>query len=320
MNSTVILLFMLVIISFLFNNDSRENFVQVQSNRVINKNAPMIKLIQVSPRYEQPVQTWDRDEPVSNPQYSPNLIPNLITPSEKSKSNLPGDSAGSFEQSEKNNATNQGMKGQNMYIPVNPNSNFQSARPESGHSIKPIEIDYDPSSNVPIEKPYLTKEYPQAYSKFLEYGNPEISKQQPLIQNKQMSISNIMFKSTNTENKNEQTQFDLSNEDIAKKIIKRAAELSLESMESMESVESMESMTNTDPVSSMKKANYAVGYLNMLKDTMSDFEIQNSANIDLYEFSAELEQIQKSSTEKIQPHCKNLSADKQYLMNTIAKL
>jgi len=313
MNSIVILLVILVIASFiLYNSPSQENFVQVKSDYNINKNPPMIKPIQVTPSYNQTVKIYDRDAPVTDPHYSPNIIPNLLSSS--ANLNLPGQSNGQFEQSNNNVKTNK-------ISTTSTNQNPKAIRPESGHLIRPIELDSSPSVNTQVEKPYLNKDYPQAYSEYLEYTNviPSSSNYAEGIfsdqeenkisfgqikSNTRMEISNLMLKSINTENKIN----DINNEDIAKKIIKKAALLSITSL------------NNVNSINSVKTANYAVGYLKMLRDIMSDSEISSLVNIDLQKFGDELEKIQKSNTEKITLKCSNSSTDKKYLLEIAAKL
>lgn len=292
MNSTIILLLILVMISFLFYNNQQENFVQVQSNRIVNKNAPMIKPIQVTPKYNQTVKIYDRDDPVSNPKYSPNIIPNLL----KSSSNLylPGQSNGSFEQSDNKNKQ---LNEKNILSSITQNSNPKAIRPDSAQLIRPIELDSAPSLNTQVEKPYINKDYPQAYSEFLEYAGI-FSDQQPINYEE-------------SHNKKTQLANNLSNEDIIKKLIKKSAELSIGSIKNIDSYDSL---------NSMKKANYAVGYLNMLKDVMSDSEISRVANIDLQKFTEELEKNQKFNAEKMTLKCTNMSTDKKYLLEIATKL
>ena len=319
MDSIVILLSILVIMSFLFNNFSQENFVQVKSDRNINKNSSIIKPIQVSPGYNQTVKIYDRDDPVSNPYYNPNIFPSLINSS--ANLNLPGQSNGSFEQSD--NKNNKQSNGKNASLFTSKNSNPKAIRPDSGHLIRPIELDSTPSSNTQVKKPYLNKDFPQAYSEYLEYTN--VSEQEPsdcgagifsdqeqssqcMPNNKKMKISSLMLKSIKTENEKILSVDNLSNEDIIKRIIKRAAELSIEST------------NNINFLSSMKKANYSVGYLNMLRDIMPDSEISNLANVNLYKFAEELEKNQKFNIEKMTLKCSNMSADKKYLFEIATKL
>lgn len=82
----------------------------------------------------------------------------------------------------------------------------------------------------------------------------------------------------------------------------------------------MESTSDVGSIGSIKKANYALGYLNSLRDIMSDSEINNLVEIDLYEFANELEKIQKSNTEKITTNCSNMSTSKRYLLSIVSKL
>lgn len=317
MNSTVILLFILVMMSFLFYNNQQENFVQVQSNRNINKNAPMIKPAQVTPGYNQTVKIYDRDDPVSNPKYSPNIIPNLL----KSSSNLylPGQSNGSFEQSDNKNK----QLNEKNILSSKKNSNPKAIRPDSGQLIRPIELDSAPSLNTQVEKPYINKDYPQAYSEFLEYTgvSPQkssnyisgiFSDQQP-VNSKEPQTSQYSLNNQKIEiyNKKKQLINNLSDEDIIKKLIKKSAELSMSSIKNINSLNSL---------NSMKKANYAVGYLNMLKDIMSDLEISGVANINLEKFTEELEKNQKINEEKITQKCTNMSIDKKYLLEIATKL
>ena len=317
MNSTVILLFILVMVLFLFYNNQQENFVQVQSNRNINKNAPMIKPAQVTPGYNQTVKIYDRDDPVSNPKYSPNIIPNLL----KSSSNLylPGQSNGSFEQSDNKNK----QLNEKNVLSSTKNSNPKAIRPDSGQLIRPIELDSAPSLNTQVEKPYINKDYPQAYSEFLEYTgvSPQkssnyisgiFSDQQPVnLEEPRISQYSLNNQKMQIYNKKKQLINNLSDEDIIKKLIKKSAELSMSSIKNIDSLNSL---------NSIKKANYAVGYLNMLKDIMSDLEISRVANINLEKFTEELEKNQKINAEKITQKCTNMSTDKKYLLEIATKL
>ena len=100
----------------------------------------------------------------------------------------------------------------------------------------------------------------------------------------------------------------LTNKDIAKKLIKKAASLSVISTQ------------NTDPVSSVQKANYAIGYLDALRDIMSDSEIKNLVNIDLNKFTGELVKIQNNNIMNMTNKCPNLSTDKNYLLDIVTNL
>lgn len=292
---------------FLFYNNQQENFVQVQSNRNINKNARMIKPVQVYPGYNQSVKNYDRDDVVSNPKYSSNIIPKLLKSS--SNLNLPGQSKGSFEQSDnKNKQLNQ------KKILSQITKNLKGVRPDSGQLIRPVELDSVPSLNTQVEKPYINKDYPQAYSEFLEYEGVSqkklynynqgiLSDQQLRIKPEEHSSSQYFLNNKKTELKN-----NFGNEYIIKKIIKKAAELSISSIK------------NTGSLNSMKKANYAVGYLNMLKDMITDLEISSVTKIDLDKFTEELEKNQKFNAKKMTKKCTNMSSDKKYLLEIITKL
>ena len=169
MNSIVILLFFLLIIIYLFNNCPQEKFVQVKSNYNINKNNFITKPVQLSLEHNQTVKKYDRDDPVFNPKYSPNIIPDLMTSS--ANLYLPGQSNGLFEQSYNKHNTNYKQPSIQILSPSTNNTNLKAIRPSSGHLIRPIELDYTPSINTQVEKPFLTKKTLQAYSKFLDYAD-----------------------------------------------------------------------------------------------------------------------------------------------------
>jgi hypothetical protein len=100
----------------------------------------------------------------------------------------------------------------------------------------------------------------------------------------------------------------LTNKDIAKKLIKKAASLSVISTQ------------NFDPVTSVQKANYAIGYLDALRDIMSDSEIKNLVNIDLNKFTDELVKIQSHNIMNMTDKCPSLSTDKKYLLDIVSNL
>ena len=95
---------------------------------------------------------------------------------------------------------------------------------------------------------------------------------------------------------------------IAKKLIKKAAQLSVISTQS------------DDPIQSFQKANYAIGYLDALQDIMSDAEITNLVNIDLDKFRNELNKVQSHNISSVKLRCPSLSTDKRYLLDIATKL
>jgi hypothetical protein len=96
------------------------------------------------------------------------------------------------------------------------------------------------------------------------------------------------------------------NTDIAKKLIKKAAQLSAISTE------------GDDPVLSVQKANYAIGYFDALQDIMSESEIKKLVNIDLDKFTKELKNMQNFNITNVKMKCPSLASDKKYLLD-IAK-
>jgi hypothetical protein len=167
MKFIVILLFVFGMI-LLLNNSTidffiKENYVQIKSGYNINKNSGIIKPIQVTNNYSQMVKNYDRDDPVLNPHYSPNIIPKLLLSSNNLY--LPGQSNGEFEQSDKSQSN------KSQFDEIKSTINKKSIRANSGQLIRPIELDSSPSINSQIEKPYISKNFPQANSEYLEYGN-----------------------------------------------------------------------------------------------------------------------------------------------------
>jgi hypothetical protein len=57
------------------------------------------------------------------------------------------------------------------------------------------------------------------------------------------------------------------------------------------------------PVIALLHANYGAAYLWALKDIVSDTEIEESANIDILEFTKKITDIQDSATRKVSKEC-----------------
>lgn len=338
MNSILILLLLLIIMLFLSNNTNNsknmEGFVQVKGNSNPNKNAPLIKPIQVSSNYIPPNNLSQRDDWISNPKNSPNIAPLLINPSD----DLPGTSVSNFENSNNklNINTNNAQKSSLMSV-------LNKSRPNSGQLIKPIELDYSPSSNSQPDKPYLTQNTPQANSEYLDYADVSMQKLNAVQLNnlskkytsyeqsqeiEKRNKTNSFRKSQNDSDSIQETETEtetevnlkiktsnmveqksmLSNTNIAKKLIKKAAELSVFST------------NGDDTVQSVQKANYAIGYLDALQDIMTDSEIKNLVDIDLDKFTRELKKIQNHNITTMQLKCPSLSSDNKYLLDIVNKL
>jgi len=320
MNTIFILLILLVILYFSFNNLNQENFVQVKSNYNPNKNSKMIKPIQVTNKYIPSTKTYDRDDWVSNPKNSPNIAPNLIQP----KDDLPGTSdytrTGSYPSSSNNNfeqANNKDLPRPKIIYPESENeqqakkSNPKNIRQSSGQLIRPLELDSSPSSEYPPEKPYVTGETPQPNSEYLDYANVPISNT-PNYEINVIQENNKMDIIDSLQNGPElviETEFNDKNKltDIAKKLIKKAAQLSVISTQS------------DDPIQSVQKANYAIGYLDALQDIMTDAEISNLVDIDLNKFRRELNKVQTHNISSVKLRCPSLSSDKKYLLDIATK-
>lgn len=320
MNTIFILLVLLVILYFSFNNLNQENFVQVKSNYNPNKNLKIIKPIQVTDKYVPPTKTSVRDDWVSNPKNSPNISPKLIQP----KDDLPGTGdypgTGSYPGSGNNNfeqANNKDLPPPKIIYPETENErqtknfNPKNIREGSGHLIRPLELDSSPNSEYPPEKPYVTEETPQPNSEYLDYANVPISNTpnyeiDVIQENNKMDIIDSskngpeLVIETEINNKNKLT-------DIAKKLIKKAAQLSVISTQS------------DDPIQSVQKANYAIGYLDALQDIMTDAEISNLVDIDVNKFRRELNKVQSHNISSVKLRCPNLSSDKKYLLDIATK-
>jgi hypothetical protein len=290
MNSIIILLLILTIILFFLRENKQESFVQVKSDYNPNKNARMIKPIQVTPYYIQPGKTYERDDPVYNPTPGQYNTSHLIEPNNKSE--LAGDSNGMFEQSTKNKKSNN--KNNGIKMPMN-KPNPKGIRPGAGIIKRPLEVDSTPSSNTQVEKPYMTKPEPQSYSHYLDYGSVD-----------NINDENHRVSNTQLDQLNQLTQ--LTNIDIAKKLIKKAANLSIKSIE------------DSDPLTSVQNANYSIGYLDALCDLIPDSEIKNLVNINLEKLIDELIKIQANSTAQMVNACSNLTTDKEYLLKIINEL
>jgi hypothetical protein len=163
----------------------------------------------------------------------------------------------------------------NYSMKPNFETNYKDIRQRSDSSslIKPIELDAEPpspNSNNPVEKPY---EIGKINSEYLVYSNSE------------NYLSNI-----------------------ARKLLKKAAELSINSTQ-----------TN-DYITSFEKANYAIGYLDALQDIMTDAEIINLVNIDLDKFRTELYKVQNNNMLNIKTKCPNIIQEQEYLIEVANKL
>lgn len=304
MNSILIIFLLLIIIYFLSkNNTKQEYFVQVKSNYNPNKNSKMIKPIQVTNQYKPPNNLSSRDDWVSNPKNSPNIAPVLINPSD----DLPGSETNNFEQ-----ANNKDLPRPKIIYPESKKSNPKNMRLNSGHLIRPIELDASPSSENPPEKPYVTKESPQSYSEYLNYANLPIdaSSNYEVDVIQENNKLDIITGDPNDPNLIIETEFNDKNKlsNIAKKLIKKAAQLSVISTQS------------DDPILSVQKANYAIGYLDALQDIMTDAEITNLVNIDLNKFRRELNKVQYHNISSVKLRCPSLSTDKRYLLDIATKL
>lgn len=305
MNTIIILLTLLVIIYFLFNNIKQENFVQVKTNYNPNKNTKMIKPIQVTNKYIPPTKIYSRDDWVSNPKNSPNIAPKLINTGD----DLPGTNKNNFEQ-----ANNKDLPPPKIIYSENEQSkksNSKNIRSGSGHLIRPLELDYSPSSENPPEKPYVTGETPQPNSEYLDYENVPVNN--PNYEIDVLQENNKLDIIANTPNSSGmiiETEFNDKTKlsDIAKKLIKKAAQLSVVSTQS------------DDPIQSVQKANYAIGYLDALQDIMTDAEITNLVDIDLNKFRRELYKVQSHNISSVKLRCPSLSSDKRYLLDIANKL
>lgn len=239
----IILFFAIVIIYFITECQiKQEMFVQVQSHNNPNKNAKMIKPVQVSSNYVSPIKSQDyeeRDDWITNPKYSPQIKPKTI----------------------------------NYTMRPNFETNYKDirARTDSSSLIKPIALDATPDSDNPVEKPYETN---KINSEYLVYSN-----------------NNKKFLA-----------------DIAKKLIKKAAQLSINSTQ------------NNDYITSFEKANYAIGYLDALQDIMTDTEIINLVNIDLNKFRTELYKVQNNNILNIKTKCPNMTQEQEYLIEVANNL
>lgn len=303
----------LVILYYLFNKiNQKENFVRTQTSSHSSK-VGVIKPIQVSSYYKSPQKTsqtfFERDNWITNPTNSPNISPKLIDSSTNSVV-----SSGNFEDStkslnsvlNKNQSNDRNLK---MILEENSKYNYKGLRPTAGHLIRPIEIDSNPSSKTLVEKPYLTTETVLANSEYLDYASvPNELKynsvifQEGLSENQPQNLGNI----TNSPDYNAKSSS--YNTEIAKKLIKKAAQLSVISTQT------------DDPVVSVQKANYAIGYFDALQDIMSETEIKNLVNIDLEKFTKELVNIQNFNITNMKMKCPSLSEDKKYLLNIATNL
>lgn len=330
MNSIFILSLILFVIYFLINNsNNQENFVQVKStSHSPSSNAKTIKPIQVTSQYKPPQNQSQRDDWVSNPFNSPNIAPKLINQSD----DLPGTAKRNFEDSPKNNTLTSVLNKnepteKSLNSVLSKQANPKSLRPESGHLIRPIELDASPSSNTPADKPYLMEQTPQANSEYLDYATVpmpnETNYEARMFSNQETNsigysqeMGTITSLPKTTTSLSETTNYKPINEtvlsnksyntDIAKKLIKKAAQLSVISTQ------------GDDPVLSVQKANYAIGYFDALQDIMSESEIKNLVNIDLDKFTKELKNIQNFNITNMKMKCPSLSSDKKYLLD-IAK-
>ena len=334
MNLIIILLIIIIIIFFTRSNNN-EYFTQ----EVVN--------------YIQPSKIYNENNLVSNENNSPNISPRLLNST--NKLNLPKRSEEKNEQSaNKNNKNNNS----NISMPISASTNKynQSGSSSSNAQIqKPYITEQEPVGYSEYLD-YANARNPNPISSNYEAGifseqgvNPmgyQAKSMDPLQVPSSQLASNYSTapnipSPTNTQNlTNTQSQTNtqsptntqnspntqnlpipessktlemsgmanLTNKEIAKKLIKKAASLSVISTQ------------NTDPVSSVQKANYAIGYLDALRDIMSDSEIKNLVNIDLNKFTAELVKIQNNNIMNMTNKCPSLSTDKKYLLDIVSNL
>ena len=276
MNSVLIFLLLLIIIMFFITNSGNsERFVQVQNNSH-SSYVPTIKPIQVTNNYNPPQTQSFRDDWISNPKNSPNIASHLINSSD----DLPGTATRNFEDSEKKQS-----KDKSLISALNNKQNSKGIRPGSGHLFRPVELDSSPSSNTQSEKPYLTTPIPQSNTKYLDYGASSKILNQEIINYKNSELSSV---------------------EIAKKLIKKAAELALNAIQ-----------TNDSDLS-VQNADYSLAYLEILQDLMSDSEIKSQVNIDLDKFTRELKKIQEHNTLDLE--FLDISSDKNYLLDITSRL
>jgi hypothetical protein len=282
----VILILLIVYVVMLINKKSNlESFVQVKSDTPKNPSRPA----SLRRAYIPQTRSYERDDPISNPKYSPNIVPNLPEPS--NKLNYPANSKSTFE--------HDGTKKVNNPVRV-PNSNL-TTRPEANY-LSGQKIDSAPTT-IP-NKPYVSDESPQPYSEYLQYSNP--NKPEPsdyelevlMEQNKNIPLhhSDNLYLPNKT------------NEQLVKKLLKKSAQLSVESTQ------------DSDPIVSVQKANYAIGYLDAIRDIMPEQEIVSLTGVDMVKFTTELNRIQSNNLTNLSNKCAGVSSDNKYLLKIATQL
>lgn len=287
---TFALIILIILVLFLINKKHKlEPFVQVKSNVPKNSNPPMIKPASLRTGYIPQTQSYERDDPISNPKYSPNISPNLPEPSKKL--NYPANSSNGFETKHTDRHSSEKVR---VNKETRPDSNYLTGQT----------IDSTPSNENPASKPYETSNTPQPYSEYLEYSNPN----KPEPSDYELSV---LMEQHQTHPLHHETNLYLpneTNEQIVKKLIKKAAELSVSSIK-----------TN-NPIESVQKANYAIGYLDAVKDIMPETEITKFTGVDIFKFSSELKRIQSNNLMNMTNKCPELSPNNEYLLEVASKL
>lgn len=156
----IFIVLLMVILLYLFylqniTDTKTDKFIQIQNvKHSPSYNAKIIKPIQVTSYHKPPQNSYQyqRDDWITNPEYSPNIVPKLINPND----NLPAPNMKNFE-------------------------NPKKIRQGAGHLIRPIELDASSSSNGLPEKPYLVKNTSKIESEYLDYGENITIKEQGKI-------------------------------------------------------------------------------------------------------------------------------------------
>ena len=344
MNLIIILLIIIIIIIIIFltRNNKNEYFTQeatnyIQSSKIYNEknlvsnenNSPRLlnstnklNLPKRSEKIEQLTNTNNKNNKNNNQNVT---IP--VSTNKFNKSNSPSSSS-SNAQIQKPYITEQEPVGYSEYLDYanaqNPNSNSISSNYEAGifseQGVNPM--GYQAKSMDPLQVP--SSQLASNYSTAPNIPSPTNTQSLTNTQSPTNTQNSTNTQSptniqdlTNTQNspipESSKTleisgMANLTNKEIAKKLIKKAASLSVISTQ------------NTDPVSSVQKANYAIGYLDALRDIMSDSEIKNLVNIDLNKFTAELVKIQTNNIMNMTNKCPSLSTDKKYLLDIVYNL
>jgi hypothetical protein len=161
MLNIIFLILILVILYYLiynktYNHETFEN----------TGNADILNILESEAKNISHSKSWDRDDWVTNPKYSPNITPKLITSQkELSNSNL------NFE-------------------------NPKKIRNNAGHLIRPIEIDASPSSNTRAERPYTTDNSQITNTEYLGY----INKSDEILKKMIKKVVQLSLSSKNTNN------------------------------------------------------------------------------------------------------------------------